>query len=86
MDMQNNRYFNILIAYQLMKSRKLTWRNTSTLIFWPYFDVVKTQDLDFQLSDMMDPEDTMVNHIVQNSGIQIIDCMFFIHFFDYLWS
>lgn len=71
MDMQNNRYFNILIAYQLMKSRKMTWRNTGTLIFLPYFDVVKTQDLDFQLSDMMDPEDTMVNHIVQNSGMQI---------------
>lgn len=54
-----------------MKSRKMTWRNTGTLIFWLYFDVVKTQDLDFQLSDMMDPEDTMVNHIVQNSGMQI---------------
>lgn len=49
----------------------MTWRNTGTLNCWPYFDVVKTQDLDFQLSDMMDPEDTMVNHIAQNSGMQI---------------
>lgn len=49
----------------------MTWTNTGTLIFGPYFDVVKTQDLDFQLSDMMDPEDTMVIHIAQNSGMQI---------------